>query len=339
VNCGLRIADCGLRVALLTLVLATAGYAQSRPPADDEARPAPFGAGDLVEKGSDLDKALRAGNWERAELLLVKKIEAAPQSAELLKLLARVFLADRRPLNAAIAIKKAEAIAPLDSQTRYQLAIAYLSMNHGDWARPELERLAQADPTNPLYQYWLGRVDYDAGHYASAAKRFEEILEADDTFTRAHDNLGLCYEAMSQPDLAMAHYRKAIALNRKSRSASPWPPLNLGILLVQHGELREAEALFREAMGYDAGFPQAHYQLGMLFEQTERLDDGVKELRRAIEIDQSYAEPYFALARIYRRQGKTEAATEALATFQRLHDAKREAPAPTSGGAEAPPPQ
>jgi hypothetical protein len=52
-----------------------------------------------------------------------------------------------------------------------------------------------------------------------------------------------------------------------------------------------------------------------------------------------YAEPYFALARIYRRQGKSEAATEALATFQRLHAAKREAPAPTSGGAEAPPPQ
>ena len=88
--------------------------------------PAPFGAGGLVEKGSDLDKALRAGNWERAEQLLVKKIEAAPQSADLLKLLARVFLADRRPLNAAIAIKKAEAIAPLDNQTRYELAIAYL---------------------------------------------------------------------------------------------------------------------------------------------------------------------------------------------------------------------
>ncbi len=155
-NCGLRIVDCGLdcglKVALVTLVLSTSAFAQGRPQADDETRPAPFGASDLVEKGSDLDEALGVGNWERAEQLLLKKIEAAPQSAELLKLLARVFLADRRPLNAAIAIKKAEAIAPLDSQTRYELAIAYLSMNHGDWARPELEKLEAADPANPLYQ-------------------------------------------------------------------------------------------------------------------------------------------------------------------------------------------
>ena len=151
-NCGLRIVDCGLdcglKVALVTLVLSTSAFAQGRPQADDETRPAPFGASDLVEKGSDLDEALGVGNWELAEQLLLKKIEAAPQSAELLKLLARVFLADRRPLNAAIAIKKAEAIAPLDSQTRYELAIAYLSMNHGDWARPELENLAK--PTRPI---------------------------------------------------------------------------------------------------------------------------------------------------------------------------------------------
>jgi tetratricopeptide (TPR) repeat protein len=343
VNCGLRIADCGLdfglKVALLTLVLSTSALAQSRPPGDDEARPAPFGASDLVEKGSDLDEALRAGKWERAEQLLVKKIEAAPQSAELLKLLAQVFLADRRPLNAAIAIKKAEAIAPLDSQTRYQLAIAYLAMNHGDWARPELERLAQADQTNPLYHYWLGRLDYDAGQYASAAKRFEGIVEADDTFMKAFDNLGLCYEALNKPDEAIAAYRKAIALNRQSKSPSYWPPLNLGTLLRNRGELAEAETLLREAVKYDASAAKAHYQLGALLEQQDHLDHAVVAFKHAAASDPTYADPHYALARIYRRQGKVEAATQALATFQRLHDAKRETKPLVPGGAEAPPPQ
>jgi tetratricopeptide (TPR) repeat protein len=339
VNCGLRIADCGLRAALLTLVLATAAYAQTRPPADDEARPAPFGAGALVEKGSDLDEALRAGKWERAEQLLVKKIEAAPQSVELLKLLAQVFLADRRPLNAAIAIKKAEAIAPLDSQTRYQLAIAYLAMNHGDWARPELERLAQADQTNPLYQYWLGRLDYDSGQYVSAAKRFEEIVEADDTFMKAFDNLGLCYEALNQPEQAIAAYRKAIALNRTSKAPSFWPPLNLGTFLRNRGELAEAETLLREAVKYDASAAKAHYQLGALLEQQDHLDQAVVAFKHAAASDPTYAAPHYALARIYRRQGKADAAAQALATFQRLHDAKPDGPAPSPGGAEAPPPR
>jgi tetratricopeptide (TPR) repeat protein len=141
---------------------------------------------------------------------------------------------------------------------------------------------------------------------------------------RAHDNLGLCYEAVHEPEQAIAHYRQAIALNRKAASGSPWPPLNLGILLVQRGELSEAEVLFREAVGYDPAFPQAHYQLGILLEQINRVDEALKELERAVAADQSYAEPHYALARIYQRQGHAAEAKQAMATFQRLHDARRE---------------
>jgi tetratricopeptide (TPR) repeat protein len=327
-------------IAAILALLHSSAFAQPGPPMPQE-EPAPLGSEGLVEKGSDLDKAMRAGKWEQAEQLLVKQIEASPPSADLLKLLGRVFLADRRPLNAAIAFKKAEAIAPLDSQTRYELAIAYLSMNHSDWARPELERLAQADPGNLLYQYWLGRVDYDAGLYPSAAKRFEAIVEADDTFMKAFDNLGLCYEALNQPEQAISAYRKAIALNRTSKPPSFWPPLNLGTLLRTRGELTEAEALLREAIRYDASTAKAHYQLGMLLEQQDHLNEAVVALKHAAASDRDYAEPHYALARIYRRQGKTDAATEAMATFQRLHDVKRTGSGDGTepGGVQAPPPQ
>ena len=309
-----------------------------------ETKPPAAAAFPGVEAGSDLDRALQASDWGRAERLLVQKIEAAPQSVELLKLLARVFLADRRPLNAAIALKKAEVIAPLDNATRYQLAIAYLSMNHGDWARPELEKLERVDPQNPLYQYWLGRLDYDSGQYATAAKRFEQIVEGDDTFMKAFDNLGLCYEALNQPERAIAAYHKAVALNRASKSPSYWPPMNLGALLRNRGELVEAEALLREAVKYDASAAKAHYQLGVLLEQHEHLNEAIAALKHAATSDPAYAEPHYALARIYRRQGKIDAATQSMATFQRLHDAQRQgvgsgAPGADAGGADTPPPQ
>ena len=53
-------------------------------------------------------------------------------------MLAGVFMNDRRPMNAAIALKKAETFGPLDAATRLQLALAYISMRRDDWARPEL---------------------------------------------------------------------------------------------------------------------------------------------------------------------------------------------------------
>ena len=109
-------------------------------------------------------------------------------------------------------------------------------------------------------------------------------------------------------------------------SKSPWPPLNLGILLQALGEVKEAEALFREALSYDAELAQAHYRLGVLLEQEDRLDEATASLARAAAADASYAEPHYALARIYRARGRATEAQQAIATFERLHDAQRNGP-------------
>jgi tetratricopeptide (TPR) repeat protein len=276
-------------------------------------------------RGGEIEAALNARAWDRAERLLVTAIERTPGSPRLLEVLGRVFLLDRKPLNAAIAFKKAEALGPIDNQTRFSLVLAYVSLNHGDWARPELERLAASEPATATYQYWLGRLDYDAGQYSAAIKRFDQVIVRDAGFVRAYDNLGLCYEALNQQEEAIQHYRKALQLNRLAPAKSSWPPLNLAILLRSRGETKEAETLLREAVGYDDGLAQAHYQLGVLLEQDARLDDAVSELMRAVDRDSEYAEPHYALARIYRRQGRAAEAGAALSTFQKLHDAGREA--------------
>jgi len=274
---------------------------------------------------SELDRALAARDYERAERLLADAIARQPTSPQLLMQIASVFMMDRKPLNAAIALKKAEALGPLDNQARLQLALAYIAMKRGDWARPELERLALAEPANVIHPYWLARLDYDAGQYASAIRRLQDVVAQAPTFARAHDNLGLCYEALNQSDEAIPHYREAVRLNRLDKEApSAWPALNLGILLRTRGELEEAETLFREALTHDRHFAPGYYQLGALLEQRDRMTEAVKALRQATSADAAYAEPYYALSRIYRRQGRTAEADAAMTTFKRLHDARRE---------------
>lgn len=274
---------------------------------------------------SAIDGALAARDYQRAERLLADAIAREPASQALLTQIASVFMMDRKPLNAAIALKKAEAIGPLDNQARLQLALAYIAMKRGEWARPELERLALAEPTNVVHPYWLARLDYDAGQYAAAIRRLRDVVAHSPAFVRAHDNLGLCYEALNQSEEAIPHYREAVRLNRLDETAaSSWPPLNLGILLRTRGELEEAETLFREALTYDKHFAPGYYQLGALLEERGRMDDAVKALRRATTADTAYAEPYYALSRIYRRQGQVAAADAAMARFERLHDARRE---------------
>lgn len=308
----------------LILPLAVVAQVRSMSPLEREISEGPPAAAVSVVS-SELQKALASKNYERAEQLLADAIARQPASQSLLTQIASVFMLDRKPLNAAIALKKAEALGPLDNPTRLQLALAYIAMKRGDWARPELERLAADEPANVVHLYWLARLDYDDGQYTSAIERLQRVVAREPVLVRAHDNLGLCYEALNQPEEAIGHYREAIRLNRAAtKTASPWPVLNLGILLRTRGELDEAERLFREALAVDRRFAPGHYQLGAVQEERGRLDDAVGSLRQAISLDESYAEAYYALSRIYRRRGQTAEADAAMNQFKRLHESRRE---------------
>ena len=65
---------------------------------------------------TELQRALASKNYERAEQLLADAIARQPTSQSLLTQIASVFMLDRKPLNAAIALKKAEALGPLDNR-------------------------------------------------------------------------------------------------------------------------------------------------------------------------------------------------------------------------------
>ena len=269
-----------------------------------------------------VEEAIATKRWDDAARLLAAAIERSPDSTELLTLLGRVFLTAGRPLNAAVAFKKAEAISPLDADTRFSLALAYIAMGRGEWAQPELERLSAADPSRPVFTYWLGRLDYDAGRYASAIARFQQVIATEPSSVRAHDNLGLCYDAQHQPDLALASHLRAVELNRKASTRSPWPPLNLGVLRRQRGEWADAEALLREALAIDPALAQAHYELGALLDARGAVEPALASLRAAATAAPAYPEPHYALARILWRLGRPRDAEQAMSTFLKLREAR-----------------
>jgi Flp pilus assembly protein TadD len=273
-------------------------------------------AGIVDERSPRLTEALRRRDYETAETLLVEAAEADPRSAEVLRVLGGVFFLRGRPLNAAIALKKAEAIAPLDERSRFTLVMAYVALGKRDWARPEIAKLVEAAPANALYPYWTGRLDYDDGQYATAVKSLQRAVELDPRSMKAYDNLGLCYEALGRFDEARQSWEEAIRLNGEQPVRSPWPALNLGLLLTRLDRLDEAERHFRESLASDPRFPQARYQLGITLEKKGRLPEATAELEEAARLDPAYPEPQYALSRLYRRAGDKEKADRALQRFQ-----------------------
>jgi tetratricopeptide (TPR) repeat protein len=273
----------------------------------------------------EFEKSMRERDYKRAETILVKEAEGDPKSLRASKLLAKaggIFFLDGQYLNAAIAYKKADTIAPLDERGRFTMAMSYVKLDRRDWAKPELEKLTSLDPKNALYLYWLARLDYDAQQYNSAIVKLRKVIELDPQMMRAYDNLGLCYDYLGKYDEAIASYNRAVELNREQAQPSPWPHVNLAISLMAVNKLAEAENHLRKAVAYDARLPQAHYQLGQALEKQGKYEEAAESLKRAAALDPTYPEPHYTLSRIYQRQGKGEEAKKSIERFQQLKKTK-----------------
>ena len=282
---------------------------------------------------TELEKAINARDYKPAEKILVEEAERnprSPRSAKLLAIAGGIFFLDAQYLEAAIAWKKAEAIAPLDDRNRFTLAMAYVKLNQRDGARTELEKLAAEKPQNPLFLYWLGRLDYDARNYASAITRLQKVTELDPKMMRAHDTLGLCFDYLGKFDEAVKNYNRAIDLNRLQSKPSPWPHVDLAISLMALNRLPEAEMNLREAVGYDPQLPQAHYQLGRVLEMQGGYQAAVESLKLAVALAPEYPEPHYLLGKIYHRLGNEPLSRSEIDRFQELRKASEAQPAPES---------
>ena len=265
-------------------------------------------------------------DFASAERLLLDEIDRDPHSqraARMLSFAGQCLLLNGDFLNAAIAWKKSDAIAPLEPSAKFSLAMVYIHLGRPEWARPILQALTESDTKVALYPYWLGRLEYDSQHYKSAISRFEQALAIDPQMSRAYDNLGLCYFYLNDTPRAIEDYQRAIDLDRNSPRPSAWPHLNLAIAFQFVNRLDDAEEQLREAIKLDPKLAQAQYQLGMVLEARDHLDSAVSALAEAATLDPSYAEPHFALARIYRKQGKSAIAEQEVATYRLLHSKQR----------------
>jgi len=282
---------------------------------------------------TDLEKAINARDYKPAEKILVEEAERDPRSLRSAKLLAiagGIFFLDAQYLEAAIAWKKAEAIAPLDDRSRFTLAMAYVKLNRRDGARVELDKLAAAQPQNPLFLYWLGRLDYDARNYSFAITRLQKVIELDPKMMRAYDTLGLCFDYLGKFDEAVKNYNRAVELNRLQSKPSPWPHVDLAISFIVLNRLPEAEKNLREAVGYDPRLPQAHYQLGRVLEMQGDYQAAVESLKEAVALNAEYPEPHYLLGKIYHRLGNDPLSKTEIARFTELKNASEAQAAPES---------
>jgi tetratricopeptide (TPR) repeat protein len=276
------------------------------------------------EKRALLQAAIGKRDYAGAEELLAGEAGRQPKSQPILLVLANVLFLDGKHLNCAAVLKKAEKLAPLDERNRFLLALSYVTIGRLNWARPEFETLARSFPSNAVYPYWLARIAYRKMDIDASVAHARKAIQLDPAFMKAYDQLGLGYEALGSWDQAIAAFQEAIRLNSEAPAPSPWPSMNLGVLLLRLERLDEAEGHLRRSIRIDGNFPVAHHRLGQVLEKKDRLEEAIAEFQEAASLDPTYPDPHYALARIFRQRGDLKPAEKESSMFRNLRKADKE---------------
>ena len=307
------------RITMLVLMLAAKVPCQPAPEAPLPAT-APVLQSLPVDSGmrSDLQTAIAKRDYVAAENLLAEEAAKNPKSQPLLLALANILFLDGKQLNSALVLKKAELLGPLDERSRFLLALSYVSVGRKNLAVSEFEKLAQSNPSNAVYPYWLSRLTYRKTDLQRALSYAQQAVRLDPRFVKAQDQLGLCYAGLGQHEEAIRAYQEAIRLNQEQSLHWPWPAMNLGTLYLQLERLDDAEAALRQSLAVEPQFPVAHLRLGRVLENKKQWNEAVLELKEASRLDPTYPEPHYALARIYKKQAETTSAQQELTLFEAL---------------------
>ena len=264
--------------------------------------------------------ALSQKNFDQLEATLASSSPAGQA------LLGAIEFLNGRMTQAVEAFRKSDANAAIDEHDRFTLAMALVDLGDTTGSRAELVRLNRAHPDQPLYLYWLARLDYGQRLYDDAVEKFRKVTSMDPTSVRGFDNLGLSYDMAGLTSEAQEAFAKAVALNRKLPHPSAWPPHNLGYLQLRLEQFEAAEQNLREALQYDPKFAMAHYHLGRALENLGRADPAIEEYKSAAAMDEKLAVPLYNLGLLYKKKGREAEAAAALAEYRRRKAAVPEVP-------------
>ncbi|MEC7923279.1 MAG: FG-GAP-like repeat-containing protein, partial [Planctomycetota bacterium] len=152
--------------------------------------------------------------------------------------------------------------------------------------------------------------------YAGAYKLFSSLCESFPGWEAAWVNRGIAGLNLQDESKCIPNMKKALELN-------PGNPHALLVLGIQYKHIRrmdEALDLFSKVIARDPEDPHGHYYVGEILAERDDREGAVSHLRRALQLQPSFASAWYRLANLHRRKDQ-ELRTGMLNEFKRLKGA------------------
>lgn len=140
-------------------------------------------------------------------------------------------------------------------------------------------------PTSKRALVNVAVIDDQLGRYEEAKNTLEIVAAQFPNDAFVHTKLAIIYQNPQysgfNPQRAFEEYKKALALTPNDLATL----YNAGLLMLDAGNLDQAEALFRHSIEINPRFAYGHFGLGMTLLKKEKPSEGRAELEKSLEID------------------------------------------------------
>ncbi len=154
----------------------------------------------------------------------------------------------------------------------------------------------------------LGNIDFRRGQVELAVGHYRRALAITPLFPEIYDNLGVALGEEGLKPEAMENFQKALEIDPTLASAHD----HLGNALFQEGQVDAAIDQFQEAIKLSPYLLRAEFNLGNAFLQQQRLDAAITQYRKVLEIDPNFAEALSNLGLALAQNGQLGGAIEEL---------------------------
>ena len=195
----------------------------------------------------------------------------------------------------------------------------YLGRASGLLSKQSIDTLQAAYPDSARAHQAMAENYFVLRQMPQAEKEFRDALQLRPNTPHLHLELGLVYAASSQWDQAEEQFRAETKLQPGNAEAA----YRLGNTLLQEGKVREAGVELQRADRLKPEMPETLYALGKTASLEGDSAAAEKFWTKVVALEKESdlaAKAHFALAGLYRKQGKTAEAAGEMQEFERLQN-------------------
>ena len=267
--------------------------------------------------------ALRQRRGRPASEALEAVVRDFPASAEAHRVLGIVYRATGRLPDSIARFEESVRLAPDDERARVALGSALIEAGRVDEAERALNAAIARLPSSGEARWSLADVYERQDRGAEAIRVLEESAALIVVAGKAH----LYWRIAQLAHLLHRDHRRVIdVLTRRMRLVPNEPHAHKDLGLAYSRAGREDEALLELLMTRLLGHEDAETLtvIGQVHLNQGRLERAEATLRRAVTLDQTFAEARYALGRTLQRLNRATEAAEELKAFDRLRAAALE---------------